>query len=196
MNNHSNVKDIAGRRFGRLVVVKRVGSCYDRQVLWRCICDCGAEKDIAAGHLNHGRTLSCGCLARESTSARFTGRPGPNKMPPGVAALNHLIGMYKRGARLRGLEWSLTKQEAEHLFRGVCNYCGIEPTQSHFSSSQDTQPFTYNGIDRVDNSTGYTPSNTVSCCVTCNYAKRDMESADFLAWAKRLHENLTRKGLA
>lgn len=41
---------------------------------------------------------------------------------------------------------------------------------------------TDNGIDRVDNSKGYTSDNCVPCCWACNNAKKNNSSSEFLAW--------------
>ena len=35
------------------------------------------------------------------------------------------------------------------------------------------------GLDRMDNSKGYTPVNAVACCYTCNWMKRNLTVADF-----------------
>jgi hypothetical protein len=40
-----------------------------------------------------------------------------------------------------------------------------------------------NGIDRVDNTKGYSVDNCVPCCRRCNVAKADMTPDQFLGWA-------------
>ncbi len=50
------IKDIVGRRFGKLVVLKELGY---RRVL--CRCDCGTIKEINKSHLLSGDIVSCGC---------------------------------------------------------------------------------------------------------------------------------------
>lgn len=47
-------EDLRGRRFGCLVVTKRVGS------KWLCVCDCGSEAHVRAGDLNRGTASTCG----------------------------------------------------------------------------------------------------------------------------------------
>lgn len=59
-----------GKRFGRLVVIKRTGVCSDG-VQWLCVCDCG-KKHISTSHLlNSGHVQSCGCLQRELSSKKL-----------------------------------------------------------------------------------------------------------------------------
>lgn len=56
--------DRLGKRFGRLLVVERVGVNKHGRVAWKCICDCGREVVISGDRLGKG-TRSCGCLQRE-----------------------------------------------------------------------------------------------------------------------------------
>ena len=57
--------DITGRRFGRLVVLKKIG-IRDKAVIFRCKCDCGVLKEVRSGALRKGHTRSCGCLYKET----------------------------------------------------------------------------------------------------------------------------------
>jgi len=49
--------------------------------------------------------------------------------------------------------------------------------------------FVFNGIDRIVTTKGYTPSNSVSCCKVCNFAKRKMTEAEFLVWVERVYNH-------
>lgn len=66
--------DLTGQKFGRLMVIKRAENHITPggsvKIVWLCKCDCGTEKNIEGSILKSGRTLSCGCLAREKTSIR------------------------------------------------------------------------------------------------------------------------------
>lgn len=67
-SRHKIWKDIAGKRFGRLIAITRVNSSgYSK---WLCKCDCGSEKVILAASLLSGGTKSCGCLSREVATAK------------------------------------------------------------------------------------------------------------------------------
>lgn len=54
------LKDLAGRRFGRLTPIEYVGSKK-----WKCICDCGNTTIVMTNNLRNGGTKSCGCLKKE-----------------------------------------------------------------------------------------------------------------------------------
>lgn len=66
----SKVKDLAGQRFGRLVVVERVPH-KTHETYWECKCDCGQTKRVTASHLIGGDTASCGCLKKEKMKTQF-----------------------------------------------------------------------------------------------------------------------------
>ena len=61
------VIDLTGKRFGRLVVLKRSGQrAPNNQLMWECRCDCGNIVVKRGDALRSGQTLSCGCLAHEA----------------------------------------------------------------------------------------------------------------------------------
>ena len=60
------IKDITGQRFGKLVVLEQLDKRYNRQVVWKCQCDCGNITEVAGGNLRSGHIKSCGCSHRES----------------------------------------------------------------------------------------------------------------------------------
>lgn len=64
-NGFSICVDLAGDRFGRLVVVRRAGRSSDRKAMWLCRCDCGREIRTMSRSLRVGLTRSCGCIRRE-----------------------------------------------------------------------------------------------------------------------------------
>lgn len=66
----SVLKNMLGRRFGRLTVVRRhVTPGSQRQARWHCVCDCGGETISSGGHLRSGHAASCGCIRRERAVA-------------------------------------------------------------------------------------------------------------------------------
>lgn len=58
------VKDMAGMRFGRLLVRHREGSLQGKSA-WLCECQCGAHKVVRRDHLLSGGCTSCGCYRDE-----------------------------------------------------------------------------------------------------------------------------------
>lgn len=69
----SRAIDLTGKRFGRLVVIKRA-SDYRR---WECKCDCGNTVTPLKHHLISGNISSCGCFRKEFASKRRREEKGP-----------------------------------------------------------------------------------------------------------------------
>ena len=65
----SKLKDLTGRRFGRLTVVERAEDCIlssgRKFVQWKCVCDCGNTTYVTSVHLINGDNVSCGCYGKE-----------------------------------------------------------------------------------------------------------------------------------
>lgn len=61
----ATTSDLLGKRFGKLVVVERIGS-HNGNAVWKCKCDCGNYCDVVARSLVSGHTKSCGCLVKLS----------------------------------------------------------------------------------------------------------------------------------
>ena len=58
--------NLAGKRFGRLVVRHRVANSKHGHARWLCQCDCGETAENYAGDLRRDHVKSCGCLVLES----------------------------------------------------------------------------------------------------------------------------------
>jgi hypothetical protein len=160
-------RDLEGQRFGRLVVQERISrTSATGYHIWKCLCDCGATKEVRTELLTSRRTQSCGCLARESIARN--GRK--NGLEAGVSAFNALVANYRRDAKARGATFALTETEARALFLAPCHYCGAEPGRV-FRATTCRAAFVCNGIDRLDSSSGYVAGNVVPACKACNYLK-------------------------
>lgn len=64
-----------------------------------------------------------------------------------------------RTARVRGFVWEITRDQFANLISKPCHYCNGELAESGV------------GLDRTDNSLGYTMSNVEPCCADCNRIK-------------------------
>jgi hypothetical protein len=155
-------EDLTNKKFGRLIALKPVNK-QNGFIYWLCCCDCGTQKIIAGHNLQSSRTQSCGCLHRERVSKA-------KSSPPGVAGRNALLRNYKHNAEQRDLIFELPDEAFLRLTRSDCFYCGAEPAQIMQNGSKQGA-YTYNGVDRVDNSKGYVEGNCVSCCGECNTKK-------------------------
>ncbi len=141
--------DLSGKRFGQLVVIRRVA--HDKpQTLWLCECDCGKSTKVLMNSLRRGLTKSCGCLRRQ---------PPANKHGHvGTKVYSTWAGMMSRCNNPRNNNYpnwggrGIKVCDRWRLFLNFLEDMGQPPTSSHT-------------IERKDNDRDYEPSN-------CRWATR------------------------
>lgn len=72
MMSEKQIINLIGKRFGRLIVIKRMQQDRWRNYKWLCQCDCGKQKIVRSGSLRSGYTQSCGCLQKERCAVSHT----------------------------------------------------------------------------------------------------------------------------
>lgn len=187
--------DLIGLKFGRLTAIKIKGRVKSGAT-WLCKCDCGGTKIVPRPMLISKITMSCGCLKKDSLEFLASSR----KLPLGEKPKRDLLAAYKASAKKRKLPFSLTMDEFERLTKQNCFYCEMEPKLIRKNTRHKRLPrlrddtYIYNGIDRVDNTIGYTIKNTVTCCKMCNYSKNKNTQKYFIDWIETAYKNLKRNG--
>lgn len=63
-----------GLRFGRLRVVALADRDSRHGRYWRCVCDCGKQKDVRSDNLTSGKTQSCGCYLKDVRAGKVDGK--------------------------------------------------------------------------------------------------------------------------
>ncbi len=104
-----------------------------------------------------------------------------------------LYRQYKKSARKRGLLFDLPYETFVDVTQHNCYLCGIPPSQVYVhdkaKKSYVNNPFTYNGVDRVNNDIGYVVTGALmACCGTCNMAKSKLDIETFLNYIKRAYK--------
>jgi hypothetical protein len=171
-----------GRKFGKLLVLKRIQNNKRGYPRFLCRCDCGTEKEVDGAVLRSGRINSCGC-------AKFLPH---GKLPPGEGSFNNLYAQVKYNAKYRGLDFELSKEFFKWISKQPCHYCGVEPYQVH-KQKRSNGSFVFNGIDRVDNNIGYIESNCVPCCGRCNYMKNSWSVEEIKDWIVTVYNHWASK---
>jgi len=170
----NHIVDLTGKRVNKLQVAWPVGSqstnwkSPHKRILWLCFCDCGNTKLCTTSELNRKcktrNFRSCGCARRNPETSFHT-----------------LWVQYKLKARNNGHVWKLTYEQFKKLVTSPCHYTGWAPEQLFKPQGLNPSPsLLYNGIDRVNNTKGYLPSNCVPCAGPVNKAKLTMTKKRFI----------------
>lgn len=148
--------DLTGKRFGRLIVLKRVPNDNHGNVNWECLCDCGNKKIIRGAHLRGGLTSSCGCYNHENIVSLGKKWGGHNK----IHGMKHsrLYDLWSNmkarcyNPKTDSFEWYGAKgikvcKEWKHDFLKFYKWAMANGYKENLS------------IDRLDNTKDYSPEN-------------------------------------
>ena len=117
---------------------------------------------------------------------------------PGHSSWTSVFHYYKRREKDNNTMFSLTFEQFKILCSKNCYYCNAEPVIKNPCKSRKgcypewikQQEIKVNGLDRVDNSKGYTLANVVPCCWKCNRMKAAYSQEEFLDHIKQIINNL------
>jgi hypothetical protein len=96
------------------------------------------------------------------------------RMDPTVAQVRRTWRQYQAAAVRKKLTFTLTEGDVQAMIFDPCCYCGQSP-EPHAGSRVPRS-----GIDRVDNSKGYSKENCVPCCTACNVMKHKLTRREFI----------------
>lgn len=173
--------NLVGKRIGIQTVIKEgSGRIYkgNKSVrTWIVKCDCGNIRELSTQSLKLSKSCGCIRLKPEHNHSYRTDRVD--------AVCKELYRSYKKGAIRRKLNFDLNYNTFKKLVLDSCYYCGeILPLKTRRIEDQDKVDII--GIDRKDNTKGYTVENSVSCCSICNYMKRKFSPEIFINQAIKI----------
>ena len=155
MNLEDISTDLVGQQFGRLIVVAKEGT-KNRNVYFKCLCECGNERSVNKYLLVSGKTRSCGCLRKEIMRTTMTthghAQCGKNTLEYRVWAAmksrcnnpnNEDYPNYGgRGIKVCD-EWS---KDFYKFYQDIASEIGVHPGKGY-------------SIDRIDTNGNYEPGN-------------------------------------
>lgn len=140
-----NKVDITGKRFGRLIAIKRIDDYGGK---WFCRCDCGNHKIVSTHSLRSGATKSCGCISRELTIKR-----------------NYKNGMFTRHegditfSTWMSMWYRCLKPGQKHYHDKGISVCDRWRSYDAFLEDMGPRPSLKMTIDRIDYNGNYEPGN-------------------------------------
>ena len=179
--------DITGQIINNWKILEFVGidTKYKKGTnsIWKCLC-LGCNKNTVNLHrAKIKKTILCkDCNKEVSIKRRFDIKK---------VCVNNIHCAYRSRARRENKEFQLLVVDVESIIFRKCEYCGSEPASEfkHTYTNGDTTSIFKNGIDRIDSSIGYLPSNVVTCCWECNNMKSDYSKDFFIEHCKLIVEH-------
>jgi hypothetical protein len=149
--------NIAGQRFGKLVVIKPAKNRGDF-TRWECQCDCGTKIVTYTNGLRSGHTKSCGCLQKQITKERSTVHGHHN-----TQTYFSWVAMIQRCTNPKNIAYRW------YGARGI-TVCKRWRTFSNFLIDMGVRP-AGKTIDRIKNEIGYRPGN-------CRWSTRAVQDSN------------------
>jgi hypothetical protein len=145
--------DLAGKQFGRLLVIRRQKVAGARNVMWLCQCQCGNFTVAAAANIGK-TTLSCGCFAEET--ARDLLRGNTYKRTHNLSQSPEYRVWTKMKLRCHDPE---NPRYPEWGGRGIKVCIRWRDSFENFFTDMGRRPSPRHSIDRIDNDGDYKPGN-------------------------------------
>lgn len=162
-------QDLIGVKFGKFKVIENLGKKNGKNI-WKCKCKCGNTRDMNTSDVNMKIRTSCGCSRKMQNHVNWS---GIGDMPGKV------FTVVKRGAKIRNLDFNITKQDLWDQFVKQDKKCALSGIDLHFNKIKDDK-YGNCSLDREDNTKGYTVDNIQWVHTSINLMKQDYESDCFI----------------
>jgi hypothetical protein len=166
--------DYTGKQMGKWTVLYRTEGTRSGHTVWRCKCECGAEKDVYATHIRQGNSKGCKqcCKPKGKDSPYWTG-------------VGDISGDYfdniRRGADgskgRRKIKFDITKKYIWKLYEeqeGKCVLSG-QPITIDYKGKDHTA-----SLDRIDSTKGYIRGNVQWVHKHVNLMKNKLDQNYFI----------------
>lgn len=164
-------EDLSGKRFGRLLVIKRQGKDRHGKYRWSCLCDCGKTTEINGSSLTRNLTTSCGCYKHELCT-----RQGYKDI-----SYSHWRRLLQN-AKQRGYAFEITPEYIWEVFENQDKKCVLSGLDIVFCSDSNKRHEQTASIDRINSNVGYVPGNIQIVHKVVNQMKSYLTDEEFIAF--------------
>lgn len=168
-------QDLTKMISGRLIVIKFDGYNKSGDYIWLCQCKCGNKvKELARSLLRKDSPVkSCGCARRNNSNWE--------SVPPWI------ISIFKVRAQNRDIDFNLSLEYCDKLFRDQNQCCAISGVTLNFGRRRNTVETTAS-LDRIDSNQDYEEGNVQWVHKRINIMKNNLSDQEFIKWCKAIAE--------
>jgi len=197
MNNQNIIPEkynLTNKLFGKLTAMELYvkprhlfGDGHGRY--WKCKCKCGGEKIVSYNALVKGAVKSCGCEWQRTRGYRGNHPLNEHYLFTGCGDMpGTYYSCVKRTAKLRGLEFSVSKEYLWDLFLKQNRKCALSGLEMKFRRNQHIADGTAS-LDRIDSGKGYVDDNVQWVHQNINFMKRSLSNEQFISICKKVALN-------
>jgi hypothetical protein len=148
---HGNLRDLTGKRFGRLLTLGLAPHPVGTHVKYFVRCDCGKEKTVSADKLSSGNTVSCGC------------KRASQNLTHGATTNGKVTSEYQSWFAMIQRCRNKNNQRAHRYIKRGIKVCDYFKKFSNFISDIGIKPSAGHSIDRKDNNGHYSCGHCAEC---------------------------------
>jgi hypothetical protein len=167
-----NFKDLTGKIFGRLTVIKRHGKRANR-VKWLCQCWCGEFTHVCSKELLNRDTESCGCL--QSERAFISNWKGYGEVS------GTYFSSIIHGAKERNISLDITIKQIWNLFLEQNKKCSLTGLDLFLRENHREKTAS---LDRINSKKGYTIDNVQWVHKNIQLMKNKYSQEEFIKFCK------------
>ena len=159
MKDRINYDELIGRKYGKLTIKKIIRET-GKKAMVECECECGGRKITQYTNLKAGKTISCGCVLKETRLKNLSKREKHGMT--GTKIFNVWLGIKERcynknhlGYKNYGGRGITVCDEWLNDFMNFYNWS----MKNGYKEELDERGRNLLTIDRIDNDKGYSPDN-------------------------------------
>lgn len=180
-------KDLTGKIFGSLEVLRLDESTIGKRLKWYCLCTlCGNVSLKQGNNLQSGNSTTC-CADKKRTGAEHPSWTGYGEIK------GTYWGSITRDAKKRNLPMEVTISYCWELYLAQERRCALSgrPIAMHVKGHVYSEA----SLDRIDSSIGYVPGNVQWVHKRINRLKMDMSDIEFVSLCQDVYYHSKNKGI-
>ncbi len=175
---------LIGKQFGKLTVIAYNGKDAGCRSIWKCICECGKERNVRNDTFRHYRSrglgLSCGCHVTGKSSRHYKGYE---------LVSGEYVNSLRQGAKDRNMVFEVTAKQIWELYIKQDRKCYLTGLEIYFKDSKIDKSKQTASVDRIDSSKGYVLDNIQLVHKDLNMMKQNFSQEQFLKYCRLVVSN-------
>ena len=184
MKTRTDLSDLTGNKYGKLVVLRFSHTNRALERMWKCQCECGKQLILSSRKLCSAKQQSCiNCSSSIVRDGQYK-TTHPAWKGYGEISKTYMSNL-KKGAKERHITFNVTMEDLWKKFleqHGKCALSGVSlifgpPSQIRLSTAS---------LDRIDSQKSYDIDNVQWVHKQINMMKQSLTNEELIEWCKKI----------